>query len=352
MVETEPKNMYIIYSGCAVESRDAHSPESSCVGSLFYLLEDCMKKPFFTYQQQIDKLEKEKGLIISDKQYAEKKLKEISYYSLIGGYKQPFKHAASSNYLRGVTFEEIVNLYYFDEAMRSLFLKYILHVERQIKSLLSYHFCEKYGESQKEYLNPNNYNISSKKVNGINKLISTLNSAISLPSNYPYITHHVNTYSNVPLWVAVNALTFGNVAAMYQYCTTDIRTKVSQNYDSISESELHQFIRIIASCRNVCAHGERLFQFHSRISGPDTILHSKLKVPKKNGTYLLGKHDLFAVVIALRYLVDNEEYKLFKRELLKLIKQVCIDCPHITIQQLYDYMGFPSNWDKITRFKK
>ena len=26
---------YIICSGCAVESRDAHSPGSSCVGSLF-----------------------------------------------------------------------------------------------------------------------------------------------------------------------------------------------------------------------------------------------------------------------------------------------------------------------------
>ncbi len=27
--------LYIICSGCAVESRDAHSPGSSCVGSLF-----------------------------------------------------------------------------------------------------------------------------------------------------------------------------------------------------------------------------------------------------------------------------------------------------------------------------
>ena len=79
-----------------------------------------MAKVFYTYQQQLDKLEIEKNLIIQDRNYAENKLKEISYYSLIGGYKQPFKHLPSGKYLRGVTFEEIVNLYYFDEEMRSL----------------------------------------------------------------------------------------------------------------------------------------------------------------------------------------------------------------------------------------
>ncbi|MBQ1733523.1 MAG: Abi family protein, partial [Lachnospiraceae bacterium] len=151
--------LYIVVSGCAVESRDAHGPESSCVSSLFFILEEpFVAKVFYTYQQQLDKLEIEKDLIIQDRNYAENKLKEISYYSLIGGYKQPFKHLPSGKYLRGVTFEEIVNLYYFDEEMRSLLLKYILHVERQIKSLLSYHFCEKYGDNQSQYLNANNYN--------------------------------------------------------------------------------------------------------------------------------------------------------------------------------------------------
>ncbi len=311
-----------------------------------------MSKVFFTYQQQLDKLEKEKQLIISDRIYAEKVLKELSYYSLISGYKQPFKHRASGKYLRGVTFEEIVSLYYFDEEMRSLFLKYILHVERQIKSLLSYHFCEKYGDLQAEYLNTSNYNTTPKNAGGINKLIRTLTDVVTPPSNYSYITHHINTYGNVPLWVVMNALTFGSVAAMYQYCTTDVRTKVSQNYEKVSESELHQFIRILASCRNVCAHGERLYQFHSRISGPDTVLHSKLNIPKKNGAYVLGKHDLFAVVIALRYLIDKDDFKDFKRQVKSLIKKVGKACPHITEQKLYAYMGFPTNWEMITRIKK
>ena len=118
-----------------------------------------MAKTFFTYEQQLNKLQHEKSLIIPDTTAAKLTLEKLSYYSLIGGYKQLFKHTPSQKYLYGVTFDELVAFYYFDEQLRSLFMKYILHVERHIKSLLSYHFCEKYGENDTEYLNINNYTL-------------------------------------------------------------------------------------------------------------------------------------------------------------------------------------------------
>ena len=102
-----------------------------------------MAKTFLTYQQQLHILEHDKQLAIPDPDYAKKMLEEISYYSLIGGYKSLFKHNASNKYAHGVTFDELVSFYYFDEELRTLFLKYILHVERHMKSMFSYHFCEK-----------------------------------------------------------------------------------------------------------------------------------------------------------------------------------------------------------------
>lgn len=82
-----------------------------------------MPKTFFTYEQQLNKLQNEKQLTITNPAYAEEILEKLSYYSLIGGYKNLFKHPASGNYLYGVTFEEIVAFYYFDEELRTLFLK-------------------------------------------------------------------------------------------------------------------------------------------------------------------------------------------------------------------------------------
>ena len=309
-------------------------------------------KTFFTYEQQIEKLTKEKQLVISDAEFAKDTLQKLGYFSLIDGYKDLFKHKPSGKYLHGVTLEEITAFYYFDEELRTLFLKYILHVERQLKSMLSYHFCEKYGEQQTAYLNVNNYNVTRKTAGDISRLVNTLNKSISLPNHYRYITHHATVYQNVPLWVAANALTFGQISKMYQYATTDIRAKISLNYASMTEVQLHQFIRILASCRNVCAHGERLYSFQVNEAIPDMLLHPKLQLPQKRGQYIIGKKDLFAVVIALRYLIPHEEFMVFRKNLALLIKDICKKCPHLTEDLLLKEMGFPKNWAKIARYKK
>ena len=211
-----------------------------CVGSTFFMpvseRKYYMAKNFLTYEQQLHILEYDKQLAIPNHEYATKKLEELSYYSLIGGYKSLFKHAPSNKYIHGVTFDELVSFYYFDEELRTLFLKYILHVERHIKSMFSYHFCEKYGEQQSMYLNINNYNHTRKNHRELLRLTHSLQKVIATPSKYAYIEHSVNTYHNVPLWVATNALTFGQISKMYQYATTDIRTKISKNFQNVSEN--------------------------------------------------------------------------------------------------------------------
>ena len=218
--------------------------------------------------------------------------------------------------------------------------------------MFSYHFCEKYGEQQSMYLDINNYNHTRKNHRELLRLTHSLQKVIATPSKYAYIEHSVNTYHNVPLWVAANALTFGQISKMYQYATTDIRTKISKNFQNVSEKKLHQFINIIGKCRNVCAHGERLFSFRINETIPDTLLHQKLQINQNNNHYVYGKQDLFAVVIALRYLINNDEFRLFKTALSKLIKSVIKQCPHLTEKQLLDNMGFPANWDNISRYRK
>lgn len=137
---------------------------------------------------------------------------------------------------------------------------------------------------------------------------------------------------------------------MYQYSTTDIRTKISKNFYHVSEKQLHQFINIVGKCRNVCAHGERLFSFKINETIPDTLLHQKLQIKQVNNFYINGKQDLFAVVIALRYLISNDDFKQFIISLSKLINTVIKQCPHLSEGQLLNRMGFPENWNDIASF--
>ena len=310
-----------------------------------------MAQIFMTYEQQLNKLRYDKALTIPNSDDAARILEDISYYSLITGYSNLFLHAASKKYKYGVTFNEIVSFYHFDEQLRSLFLKYILQVERHLKSMISYYFCDKYGVSQTAYLNPHNFDYVNHPKQ-VTRLINSLSKTLKLPSNYQYISHHARKYHNVPLWVTTNAMTMGQVSAFYQYMPNDLQSKVSKSFPNYSEKQLHQFITIIAKYRNVCAHGERLYNFKTTDMIPDTLLHNKLSIPQKKDLYIYGKNDLFAIVISLRYLIRNDEFAFFKKSLSQLIRQVLKNCPHLAKSQLLNEMGFPANWNKIMRYQK
>lgn len=312
-----------------------------------------MSKIFLTYDQQIKKLKSEKNLQINDIPYAKEILRQTSYYSLIGGYKEIFKNPTTKKYKDGTRFEDIVELYYFDESLRQLLLRYLIKVENEIKSQVSYYFTEKHGEKQNEYLNAANYNyVGKKNQRDINRLIQILSGYVIKPTDYQYINHAQNKYGNVPLWVLTNALTFGNISKMYMLLPQDIQIKVSKNYPCINERQMVSILTVLVKFRNVCAHGERLFTYKTTDSIPDLPLHKKLKIAQKGSQYINGKNDLFAVVIALRYLLNDSWYKEFIKALKTLIDRYLKRHDSISEQELYEKMGFPENWKKITRYRK
>ncbi len=309
-------------------------------------------QPFKTYDEQIAKLKNDKNLIINDEDYAKSILKQIGYYSLISGYKDLFKDKTTKMYTNEANFEDIYALYLFDEELRSLFLSYLLKIERHFRSLLSYFFTEKYGESQVHYLNIDNYNNISSNILGVNKLIDTL-SDLALNSNaYTYINFNRATYKNVPLWVLMNAITFGTLSKFYKYSEHDIRSKVSHEFNNLKEREIERILSVLSQYRNVCAHGERLYSYKTKTDIPDLAIHSKMNIPKNGKQYIYGKHDLFSVVISFKYLLENGDFLEFKGKLKKSIDKLLKDATSLSETQLYEKMGFPDDWKKITRYKR
>ncbi|MEG1427397.1 MAG: Abi family protein [Oscillospiraceae bacterium] len=309
-----------------------------------------MAKPFLTYQQQLDKLVREKNLVITDRAYAETRLKLISYYALISGYKNPYRNPTTKKYKDGTTFEEIVALYQFDENLREIFLKYLLKIERHLRSLLSYYFTEMYGEGQAEYLKADNYSHNPRFRKGISILIQKLAQAANSTES-PYIRYQRTTYGNVPLWVLVNTLSFGSLSKMYQFIPSSLQNKIRMDFQTVSEKELEQYLRVLTKYRNVCAHSERLFSYKSVDNIPDTPLHEKLHIPRKGAQYLYGKGDLFSVVIGFRYLLQKEEFGKFKESLVKIISHFAAQTQHVSPAEILHLMGFPQNWKKISTYR-
>ena len=83
---------------------------------------------------------KSRGLTIKNKRFAKYIIRKNNYYNLINGYKEPFLQIGTpyEKYIPGSSLEEIVALYEFDRKLRIITLEYILEIEKEIKSLISY----------------------------------------------------------------------------------------------------------------------------------------------------------------------------------------------------------------------
>ena len=313
-----------------------------------------MPKPFMTYEQQIQKL-KDKHLVIEDEGFAKDILHRKGYFALISGYKNLFKNPTTRDYWDGTRFEDIVALYRFDERLRELTLRHLLHVERHVRSALSYAFCDCFGDAQTAYLDRNNYHlISRKRKSEVDRLIDWyLKPPVTKGSSHPYVEHNRVQHGNVPLWVLVNALSFGTLSKMYEFQKPQIQTDISHEFEGINERQLGQCLQVLTNYRNVCAHNERLFSYRcAKNEIPDLPIHGKLGITKKGSQYIYGKRDFFAVVVSFRYLLPNEEFKEFKAQLAKLIDKAVEENQRISETTLLAEMGFPVNWKMITRYKK
>ena len=317
-----------------------------------FLLENDLKeqKKFVTFDEQVDLIINHKHITVVEKENAKDILSRIGYFPLMEGYKHLFRKQNSNIYKTETTFDEIVNLYYFDEKLRELFLRYLLRIERHLRTLISYYFVECYGISQDEYLNVNNYNKARKYKNVINKLVVILEKTTNT-TDYNYINYYRETYGNLPLWVTTNVLTFGSLSKMFTVLPQSIKSRICKHFNNINQNQMDSFLSVLTKYRNVCAHGECLFSYKTVDSISDTSLHEKLKLPKKGNQYIKGKQDLFAVVIVFRYLLPNSDFLTFKRKLIMEIENVVQLNQHVSREELLDLMGFSNNWIRISRYQ-
>ncbi|MDO5573084.1 MAG: Abi family protein [bacterium] len=301
------------------------------------------QKPFLDYTSQINIL-KNKKLMINDESYAAYILSKISYYSLINGYKDSFKDHYTHNFFPDTDFQDIYNLYLLDVELRGIFLKYILILEKNVKSSISYHFSQLYGNGIAFYQNSVNYDYGT-HISDVQYLFKKMNQKIKGKNPSPQVSHYMKIYNDVPLWVLTTDLTIGEISAMFRYLKGHCKTLVCNDFHNIGRAELGKMLIMLTKFRNICAHGNRLFNTHTGDHIMDCVVHQKLHIKKTGTLYNYGKSDLFAAIICLKYLLDHDDFRSFYMELKKTLK---IYQPSESILQT---MGFPDNWMSILRIK-
>lgn len=308
-----------------------------------------IEKKFKTLDEQIDIL-KNKGLKISDVRYTKEVLLRENYF-FINGYRHLFVNQ-DRTFKQGTTFEELYSLFIFDRSLRNIVFKYLLVIENNLKSIFSYQLSKKYGYKEKDYLKNNNFTTAPEKQAQLNDLLRKMKRQIRVNGGQHTATqHYAANYGYIPLWILVKVLSFGIISELYQVLKPEDQKEIASIF-GIEVDTLIVYLPILANYRNLCAHEDILYENRTQKSIDDTVYHKLLKIPKEEDEYIKGKYDLFALIIIMKQILKQDEFKTMSFELENIINTLNYNLNTIKIDDVLERMGFPLNWKDLSKIER
>ena len=310
-----------------------------------------IEKNFKNLDEQIE-IFKHKGLIIKDEHYAKQILLRENYFFL-NGYRHLFmKSKDDRTYKEGTTFEELYSLFLFDRSFRNVLFKYLLVIENNLKSITSYQLSKKYGYRERDYLKEKNFTSAPEKQAQLNDLIRKMKRQIRVNgSQHSATLHYVSNYGYIPLWILVKVLSFGIVSEMFSILKAEDQKDIARIYE-IDPEEFMVYLPILANYRNLCAHEDILYENKTQKAINDTVYHQLLKIRKEDDEYVYGKNDVFALIIIMRQMLQNEDFKNMTIELENVVQTLNYNLHTISINSVLNRMGFPLNWMDIAKIER
>ena len=304
------------------------------------------EKVFKTLEEQIEIL-KNKNLQIDDIGYAEKILLRENYFFLMG-YRHLFMQKDNRRlFIDNAEFREIYALFSFDRQLRNIIFKNILIIENNAKSIFSYVLSQKHGYKEKEYLKPSSYNYSPEKSKQVNDLLRKIKRQINVNGRQHEATkHYLDNYGYIPLWVVVKVLSFGVTSELYTIMKRADQEEIADKFQ-ISVENLIAFLPILSNYRNLCAHEDILYDHRTQKVIPDNKYLEFLNIPRIDNEYIYGKGDVFSVVIIFKYLLYQDDFRMFMNEINYEIEHLSGVLHSISIENVLDRMGFPNNYRSL-----
>ena len=271
-----------------------------------------------------------KGVKISNKKQALNKINMYSYYNIINTYKDVFKKEDGS-YKENVSFEEIYALFEFDKNIRNIFLKYSLEIEMILKSYLPETISSKYGIQN--YLLKENFDYAlNEKI--INESIGAIKEEIAKQNGkHDAVTHYMSKYGFIPPFVLTKILTFGELSRLYGMLKQSDRQNISKKF-KLSDKVLKQIIMNITMVRNICAHNDRLFSFHSKF-------RISFKYIDKN--YNSSSVNIYMIMKSIELMLPEDKKHDFKKQINGEIKELKNNLKSIKIDRILNLMGIYKN---------
>ena len=107
----------------------------------------------------------------------------------------------------------------------------------------------------------------------------------------------------------------------------------------------------MSNYRNLCAHEDILYNHKTQRGIPNNKYHHILNIPMNNDEYIYGKNDLYSLVIMFKYMLSEDDFRLLVYELGYEIDALDGKVDSVSLETIFDEIGFPMNWRDIAEIE-
>ncbi|MCD8305139.1 MAG: Abi family protein [Prevotella sp.] len=245
-------------------------------------------------EEQIVKL-KGRGMVFEDENKAKEILLDVGYYRL-GFYSYAFEKSfprlkhRTHELIEGTEFRDVVELYYFDCDLRRLLTYYVNRIEVNIRTQITYIISNHYVQDPTWFANP-----KVMRDEYVNKFYQSVYKDMA---KNPVLARHHKKYLNdkyAPAWKTLEFMTLGNIIHLYlSLKDRNLQNKIAKHYNC-SFGVFCDYLEIIRSLRNRCAHGNCLYNM---------ILYKGIQ-SSPAGITAENRHNIAGVIGVVRYILGQ-----------------------------------------------
>ena len=215
-------------------------------------------KPALTLEEQLQLLTS-RQLAFGDRDAATRLLYDAGYYRLSGylRYFQISPGSGNNTFKPGATFEQVKRVYMFDDELRRWLFDGISILEVVFRSRFAYELAMQMVDPV-AYLDPTSYQQESTTDDRRARLLETINGELDR-SREPYIAKHFHSDGAVPIWAAIEVLSFGTVSKMFGLLQAAEVVKAVAKSLKLPLANATGTIESLSVLRNVCAHHGRIW---------------------------------------------------------------------------------------------
>lgn len=228
-------------------------------------------KPFRSFEDQLAILE-HRGLIVEDRAQALRLLETVGYYTL-GGYLYPMREIVhgsdpvtrADHFLDGASFQHVAALYQFDQLLRLLCLDALEAIERALKVRVAYYlgaldpFAHDNGSQHQPYHLQVQQRSGRADCSNHDDWRATHDRKVQKRGNDAIGAFAAKYGTPLPIWVAVDAMDFGDVSKLVDHLGGRARRRLGEQFEVSDPKVFVSWVRAMCHVRNIAAHHDRLW---------------------------------------------------------------------------------------------